>query len=82
MALNNKSEVLTGYEVVLPKQQKAPYWQAKIKNLDIILSDIYLQHPRLAEVADLEEVFDVMRLPYSPPDNGFPDVNFIATRNK
>jgi len=77
-ALNNKSEILTGYEVVSPKEQIEPYWQRKLKNLDIILSDIYLQHPRLAEVADLEEVFDVMRLPYTPPDNGFPDVKFVS----
>ena len=78
LALNNKSDYLTGYEVVVPKPQKASYWQKKLKNLDIILSDIYLQHPRLAEVADLEEVFDVMRLPYSPPDNGFPNMKFVT----
>lgn len=79
LALNNKSDYLTGYEVVVPKPQKASYWQKKLKNLDIILSDIYLQHPRLAEVADLEEVFDVMRLPYAPPDEGFPDMKFVTT---
>jgi hypothetical protein len=34
--------------------------------------------PRLSEVADLDEVFAVMRLPYCPPENGFRDVNFIT----
>jgi hypothetical protein len=67
MTINHQSEFLTGYEIALPENEELASWQTKLKNLDIISSRSYLQHRRLAEVADLEEVSDVMRLPYSLP---------------
>jgi hypothetical protein len=38
-------------------------------------------HSKPAEVADLDELFAVGRIPYSPPDDGFPDVKFAAGKN-
>ena len=70
-------ESIPGYQVVSPERTQA--WQNRLKNLDVIFSDSYLPVPRLSEVADLEEVFAAVRLPYSPPEAGFPNVNFITT---
>jgi hypothetical protein len=53
-----------------------------LKNLDTIFSDSYVPVSRLSEVADLEEVFAAVRLPYCPPENGLPNVNFIPTHNE
>jgi hypothetical protein len=78
LALNSSGESLPGYQVVLPEQAEAQVWQKRLKNLDLIFSESYLPVARLSEVADLEEVFAAIRLPYSPPENGFPNVNFIT----
>jgi hypothetical protein len=77
LALNGSGESIPGYQVVSP--ESAEGWQTRLKNLDLIFSESYLPVSRLSEVADLEEVFAVVRLPYSPPDNGFPNVNFVTT---
>ena len=80
LALSRDSQSPPGHQVVSPKLHEGPQWRKKLRNLDLIFSGSYLPVPRLAEVADLDEVFAVMRLPYSPPENGFPDVNFKTTR--
>jgi hypothetical protein len=71
---------LPGYHVVAPKFDEGPAWQAKLRNLDLVFSGSYLPVPRLSEVADMDEVFAVIRIPYSPPENGFPDLDFVKTR--
>lgn len=73
---------LPGYRVISPRLNQTPVWREKLRNLDLIFSGSSLPVPRLAEVADMEEVLAAMRLPYSPPDDGFPDVKFAATRTK
>jgi hypothetical protein len=67
LTINYQSESLNGFDIVSPEPEDAPYWQTKLLDLDIIPSTSYLQHPRLSDVADLDEVMDVMRLPYSLP---------------
>jgi hypothetical protein len=70
-----------GFQVMTPEGNEAiTLWRKKLRNLDFVFSGSYLPVPRLAEVVDMEEVFAVMRLPYAPPDNGFPDMNFAAPR--
>jgi hypothetical protein len=76
----NKEGLLPGYQVVLPRQDEKASWRRNIKHLDFILSESYLSCPRLSAVADLEEVVEVMRLPYCPPEEGFPDFHFANKR--
>jgi len=82
LAWNTDSTSLPGYCVAAPKPGEETLWRRKLRNLDFIFSGSYLPIPRLAEVADMDEVFAVMRLPYSPPENGFPDVTFAEPRTK
>jgi len=70
-----------GYQVVAPGPDEQLKWQEKIKNLDMVSSASQLPAPRLAEVADLDELFAVVRLPYSPPDDALRDVKFAAAGN-
>ncbi len=81
LTLDSGGEDLPGYQVLLPKQAQTRDWQKRLKNLDTIFSDSYVPISRLSEVADLEEVFAAIRLPYCPPEHGFPNVNFISTDN-
>jgi hypothetical protein len=80
LALSKEGQSLPGYLVVSPKFGEEVSWRRKLRNLDVIFSGSYLPVPRLSEVADLEEVFAVMRIPYSPPENGFPDLRFATPR--
>jgi hypothetical protein len=82
LTLNGSGEFLPGYQAVSPDSLQTQVWQKRLKNLDLIFSESYLPVPRLSEVADLEEVIATVRLPYCPPENGFPEVNFITTRNE
>ena len=50
-------------------------------NLDFVFSTSYLPITRLSEIADMDEVFAVVRLPYLPPENGFPDMNFASPKS-
>jgi hypothetical protein len=79
---NTDGSSLPGYRVIAPRRAEEPLWQRKLRNLDVIFSGGYLPVPRLAEMADMEEVFAVMRLPYSPPEDGFPDVTFASPRTR
>lgn len=65
-----------GYRVLQPTDLEKAIWLKKLENLDFIRSNSYLTVPRLSDIADMEEVFSVMRIPYSPPENGFPDFRF------
>ena len=80
LTLNSSGESTPGYQIIFPEQ--AQVWEKRLKNLDLIFSESYLPVPRLSEVADLEEVFAVVRLPYSPPENGFPDVKFTPAKQE
>jgi hypothetical protein len=80
LALSAGGQSPPGYQVISPRLHEVEEWRTKLRNLGVIFSGSYLPVPRLAEVADMDEVLAVMRLPYSPPDNGFPDMNFVATR--
>ena len=71
-----------GYRVINPGKNHGPSWRKKIRNLEPIFSGSFLSAPRLSEIADLDEVFAVMRLPYSPPDNGLPGVKFWTGLHK
>ena len=81
LTLGDDKQPSPGYKVIVPKHDERLNWCKKLRNLDFIFSSSYLPIPRLAEVADLEEVFSVMRLPYSPPENGLPGVNFANSRD-
>jgi hypothetical protein len=79
LTLNSSGEALPGYQVLQPNQTQINEWQKRFKNLDTIFTDSYVPVSRLSEVADLEEVFAAIRLPYCPPENGLPNVNFISS---
>jgi hypothetical protein len=82
LTLNTGGEALPGYQVILPDQKEAQVWQENLKNLDTIFSDSNIPVARLSEVADLEEAFAVLRLPYCPPENGLPNVTYISTHTE
>jgi hypothetical protein len=82
LTLDNSGEPLPGYQVIRPVPMQIDDWQKKLKNFDTIFTDNYVPVSRLSEVADLEEVFAAIRLPYCPPEHGFPNVNFISTNNE
>jgi hypothetical protein len=76
LTLSKDGRPLPGYQVISPKFGEEVPWLQKLKNQDIIFSGSALPVPRLSEVADLEEVIAAMRIPYSPPENGFPNLRF------
>ncbi|RPJ24204.1 MAG: hypothetical protein EHM33_18610 [Chloroflexi bacterium] len=80
LTLGNDKQSL-GYRVAAPRTDEQLGWRKKIRNLDVVSSASLLPIPRLAEVADLDEVFAVVRFPYSPPEDGFPDMKFAAAKN-
>jgi hypothetical protein len=76
LVLSKDGQPAPGYQIATPKFGEKDVWLRKLENLDVLFSGSILPVPRLSEVADLEEVFAVMRIPYSPPENGFPNLNF------
>jgi hypothetical protein len=78
LTLSSTGKSHPGYQVISPGKEDRPSWQKKLRNLDLIFTGSYLPVPRLSEVADLEEVISAMRLPYSPPEDGYPNVIFGA----
>jgi hypothetical protein len=82
LTLTGDGPARPGYHVVWPTVDEGRSWQRKLRNLDLIFTGSPHAVPRLSEVADLEEVFAVMRLPYSPPENGFPDMKFLSAGNR
>ena len=80
LTLSKDGHSLPGYQVISPKFGEEVSWLRKLKNQDIIFSGSALPVPRLSEVADLEEVFATMRIPYSPPENGFPNLSFASAK--
>jgi hypothetical protein len=80
LTLSKDGRSLPGYQVISPKFGEEVSWIRKLKNQDLIFSGSALPVPRLSEVADLEEVFATMRIPYSPPENGFPNLSFASAK--
>jgi hypothetical protein len=76
---NPEGETSPGFQIVKPREREKESWKIKLMNLDFVHSVSYLSTPRLSEIADMEEVFSVMRLPYSPPADGFPNLRFAGT---
>jgi hypothetical protein len=80
LVLSQNGEFLPGYQVVFPRLGEDLAWRRKLRNLDVIFFGSYLPAPRLSEIADLDEVTAVMRLPYAPPEDGFPNLAFAEPR--
>lgn len=76
LTLTAGKDGLPGHQVIVPKRDEESIWRKQLTNLNLTLSNSRLSLPRLADIADLDEVFAVIRLPYSPPDQGFPDIVF------
>ncbi len=79
LTLKDDKHPSPGYQVILSEPDEQVNWWKKIRNLDRIFSISQLPVPRLADVADLDEVFAAVRFPYSPPDVRFPDMKSKAT---
>jgi len=82
LTLPAERESLPGYQLSIPRREEEPIWRKQLMDLSLISSISRLSVPRLADVADIDEVFAALRLPYSPPDNGFPDFNFASAVNR
>ena len=64
---NAKTQTLHGYQIVRPSFKRKKDWGTKIYHLNLTSWGSQLANPRLSELADLEEVYSVVRIPYSPP---------------
>lgn len=73
-AQNAKTQALHGYQIIRPSFKRKMDWGTKIYNLNLTSWGSQLANPRLSELADLEEVYSVVRIPYSPP--GSEDLGF------
>lgn len=78
LTLSPDGQSSPGYCVLQPTDEEKTIWRKKLENLDFIRATSHLTVPRLSDIADIEEVFSVMRIPYSPPENGFPDLRFAG----
>jgi hypothetical protein len=82
-ALTQSSTTLSqpGYQVIRqPTQIREREWADKIYKLCLISWGGRIPNPRLSEVADLEEVFSVMRLPYNPPGENIPGFKYLGLK--
>ncbi len=66
-ALNAKPQTLHGYQIIRPPSKRKKDWGIKVYNLNLTSWGGQLANPRLSELADLEEVYSVVRIPYFPP---------------
>ncbi|CAG0953236.1 hypothetical protein ANAEL_00185 [Anaerolineales bacterium] len=80
LTMNSSGQSLPGYQVKFPVPEERREWGTRIRNLDIVFSGSYLPAPRLSEVADMDEVLSAIRIPYSPPGDGFLDANFSSIK--
>jgi len=70
-----------GYQVMRPPTQiKESEWAEKIYKLCLISWGGRIPNPRLSEVADLEEVISVMRLPYNPPGENISGFKYLGLK--
>lgn len=62
-----KPQTLHGYQAIRAPMNKRKEWAEKIYSMNLISWNSQLPDRRLSEIADLEEVYSVIRIPYSPP---------------
>lgn len=82
LTLNSDGAPRPGYQVRLAAPNETDDWGRKIRNLDIIFSESYLPVMRLSEMADLLEVFDTIRIPYSPPGSDSLNMKYLPIGNE
>jgi hypothetical protein len=82
ITLNSDGPSQPGYQVRFAALDEKEEWGRKIRNLDIVFSASRLPAPRLSEVADLSEVFDAIRIPYSPPGNDLLGIKYLPIKNE
>jgi len=82
LTLNSERPSQPGYQVRHADSDEKEEWGRKIRNLDIVFSASHLPAPRLSEVADLNEVFDAIRIPYSPPGNDLLGIKYLPIMNE
>jgi hypothetical protein len=74
----NSEQSSPGFQVVHPTDKNdAVWWCGNLDELEIIYSNKSLLLPRLSEMANLDEVHAVFRLPY-PPETGLPNTEFLS----
>ena len=71
--IQGTSSTVPGYQAVKPPSRKEKEWGEKIYNMYLTSLGSQLPDARLSDVADLDEVFSVVRIPYSPPGSQLPD---------
>lgn len=81
LAITGNGPSLQGCHVESAEPAERSAWQRKIRDLDFLFTGSSLAAPRLSDMADLQEVFAAIRLPYSPPEEGLPDVTFAPAGN-
>jgi len=65
---------LPGYQLLKPAtRQEARDWRSQLQQMQIINSSA-----RLEQLADLDEVYAVFRLPHHAPPDGLPGVNYLC----
>jgi len=79
---NPKSQFFQGYQVVRPPMKRRGEWVEKIYNMHLISWESKLPDPRLSEIADLEEVFAAIRIPYSPPGGDTLGFKYLPAENE
>jgi hypothetical protein len=66
-----------GFQIIRPNNgNEAAEWSSHLDSLKIIHTNNYFILPRLSELASIDEVHAVFRLPY-PPEAGLPNVVFL-----
>lgn len=77
---NSKVQTLNGYQIIKPPLKKRREWSLKVHTLNLTSWGSQLAHPRLSEIADLEEVFAVIRIPYSPPGDESHGFKYVSAK--
>ncbi|MFZ5818301.1 MAG: hypothetical protein ACOYYJ_00230 [Chloroflexota bacterium] len=74
---DNPERSAAGFQVLRPmNKSEAIGWIGHLECLDMVRTTNNLLLPRLSELASIDEVHAVFRLPY-PPEPGLPDINFL-----
>ncbi len=79
---NSAGQTLPGYQVIRPPLNKKKEWGEKIYNMNITSLGSQLLNSRLSEVADLEEVFSAIRIPYSPPGSDSLGIKYVPIKSE
>ena len=79
---NSAGQTLPGYQVMRPSTNRKKECGEKVYNMNIISLGSQLPNPRLSELADLEEVFSAIRIPYSPPGSDSVGIKYVPIKNE